>query len=280
MRPGIHKLSTDRLAFTLVEMLVVMALIVLLLALVLLFMPKRESRLANQGADQLQTYLASAKSRALRDQVPCGVRLIPSVGPNGVVAYREFQYVSSPDYYTPDQTTLTIQRGSNIAVFNSALGIDISESVQAGDLLQIMEGANLSYRVSAVSPNSVALVTAPSQAQFVNFFTANNYRFFRQPRPLFGEPTLQLPQYVYVSVSNSLNIPANVNNENDIIFAPSGQVINQSAGRIVLWLTDDNNVSEPTLLTIYTLTGGVAAHPIAPGGDPYAFTRDGNDSGQ
>ena len=65
-----------RRAFTLVEMLVVIAIMVALAGITVAFLPRRESRLATEGAEQLQTFIASARSRALRDQSPRGVRFL------------------------------------------------------------------------------------------------------------------------------------------------------------------------------------------------------------
>jgi len=101
----------------------------------------------------------------------------------------------------------------------------------------------------------------------------------------------------------------------DILFAPSGQVIGYEGNlgsRICLWVRDvslnttgpnvnnDPNWTDPTvlppgentLITVYTRTGHVTAHPIDPSGlvpnsqsnpyswDPFRFTQDGLSSGQ
>lgn len=262
--------------FTLVELLVAISIIVLLMGLVLAFMPKREVRLAAQGADQLQTYIASAKSRALRDNAPRGIRLIPS--PQG--GFREFQYVEMPEPFIPVGATMRVVQGTMFANF----GMNLSASVQRGDLLEITHGVGSIHRVIGVTATGVNLASTVPAASNSDLVLTNNFRFIRQPRPLMGETNLQLPDKVFVATTGALpsqNIPTNAWTGNtEFIFSPSGQVINASAGRIVLAVLDDNNVSKPTLLTVYAFTGACAAHPQGPAGDPYQFTRDGKASGQ
>ena len=278
-----------RRAFTLVEMLVAIAIIVLLMGIVLAFMPKREVRLAAQGADQLQTYIASAKSRAMRDGAPRGIRLIKS----SQGGFREFQYIEVPAPYAPENVTLTVGINSSTATLTG----DHRTSIAQGDLLEITHGLPSIHRISQppvlVGTNTrLILVNSPPAASNAPLTLTNNYRIIRQPRPLMGENTLVLPDKVYVAFDqtdaaadpygkNSANIPQSYTGANwEILFSPSGQVINARGGRIILWLADDNNVSKPTLLTVYSFTGAVGAHPEAPGADPYAFTRDGRSSGQ
>ena len=64
-----------------------------------------------------------------------------------------------------------------------------------------------------------------------------------------------------------MNVPTSYDGTtNDIIFSASGSIINASGGRVVLVVSDENNVSPPTLMTVYARTGGVAAHPKGPAG--------------
>ncbi len=269
--------------FTLIELLVAMAIIVLLMGLVLAFYPKREVRYAAQGADQLQTYIASAKARALRDQAPRGIRLIQS--PQG--GFREFQYIEQPEPYTAPVPMAILRLTPNVANF---FGINLNGIIQVGDLLEISHGVGSIHRVIGGNFGSgqVFLASNVPAASNSNLVLTQNYRFIRQPRPLLGETILHLPQYVYVQPDNgsyawpsSLNIPKSWDNANfDILFSPSGQVINARGGRIVLVVMDDNNVSKPTLLTVYSYTGAVGAHPQGPPGQEYSFTQDGQGSGQ
>ncbi len=313
-----------RRAFTLIELLVVIAIISLLAGITLLFLPKREVRLAAQGADQLQTFLASARSRALRDQAPRGVRLVCQpqdmvVDGSGNTVPSRFRSAllletpepvapvdpsilnNLPGYPVPNSYTifLTLNPGSASVVQNN---FPLQGIVNAGDFLEITtSGSGSVHRIVDIRADGVTLdlATVPPMVNSSTnkVYLPSNYRYIRQPRPLMGEQPLQLPNTVYVKPIQdpnpppgfpppySLNLPTsypdlNGNYNYDIIFSPSGQVINATAGRIVLSITDDNNVSAPTLLTIYARTGAVASHPVAPGANPYFFTQAGRSSGQ
>jgi len=281
-----------RSGFTLIELLVVIAIIMALAAITLLFFPKRQVRLAADGADKLQTYIAQARSRALRDQAPRGVRLLPDS--NGKLT--QIVLVEVPDPIVPPTgTTMTV--GVPVAAFSTAnftfpAGTDLgSLGIQTGDFLEIMYGSGSIHRISGFSGTTgVTLVSKVPAAEITQLKLTDNFRFIRQARPLMGEPSLNMPDTVFVmgdsssdTVAGSRNLPpANngISGSVEIIFSPSGQVINSSSGRIVLWVTDDNGVSKPTLLTVYTRTGAVAAHPAGPAADLFAYTKDGRSSGQ
>jgi len=293
-----------RSGFTLVELLVVMAIIVALSAIMLAFLPKAESKLAADGAAQLQTWLGSARSRAVREQSPTGLRLLPP----GSGPYTSAQLIQTPQpLYAPFK--LSVATGSTTATISGLLS-----DVLPGDFLEIVYGTGSIHQITSVSQGTgsttLTLASSPPAAAVapltLNAPTLNTpnppYRFIRQPQPLMGEPALELPNTVIVlgvagpgagasptTVPGSYNLQTGGNT--DIIFGPSGQIISGTSGgaRIILWVWDQNQVSAPTLLTIYANTGAVSAHPIAPwnssqpispSNNPYAYTQDGQSSGQ
>ena len=129
-----------------------------------------------------------------------------------------------------------------------------------------------------------------------------NYRIILSPREMAGEQQLILPTNVIVSFETpdpmnpaftlSRNVPLDSNGFPQILFSPSGAVVGQGTGtgQIILWVRDagptktpitmaDLTLGKGTLITIQPRTGFIAAHPVAPGADPYLFTRDGKSSG-
>jgi len=97
----------------------------------------------------------------------------------------------------------------------------------------------------------------PGQPQFAPVPTFVSYHFgiYGAPRPLLGEPLLQLPKNVCIDLSVS-NPPAPavpntsppVYTDYDIVFAPSGQVLSSfsaagGSGQINLWVRDYTKVA-------------------------------------
>src|SRR5438874_732372 len=83
-----------RSGLTLVELLVVLALMLLLAALGVAFVPKAAERAkSSRGADQLQGWLLIAKQWAKKDGVPTGIRMIS----DGNLYARDLQYIQTPD---------------------------------------------------------------------------------------------------------------------------------------------------------------------------------------
>lgn len=132
---------------------------------------------------------------------------------------------------------------------------------------------------------------------------SNGYKIIRQPRVLGGEAPLQLPADTVIDFTPITpavppstpagpplsTVPGYMASPgvfyDEILFSPSGEVIGQGTGNhtVVLWVRDVTLDSPfegtPVLVTVYVRTGLVAAHPVAPGSDPYRFTRDGGSSG-
>src|SRR5438552_11730667 len=97
-----------RSAFTLVELLVVITLIMILAGLAAAFLPTiGDSARQAQAASMLQQWILTAKQKALRDQVPCGLRLIPYTDPTTGVTnlnqVRECKYIEQPDDFPSSQ---------------------------------------------------------------------------------------------------------------------------------------------------------------------------------
>jgi hypothetical protein len=153
----------------------------------------------------------------------------------------------------------------------------------------------------------------PAEAEFVPNYATTTFGFLRQPRPILGEPTLQLTGGTQIDISANPALPTtlhdaaylpgpalNPNGVLDVLFAPSGEVMNATQGKIVLWVrnpdfphprtTGDTRpqyeaAGEMSLVVVYTKTGAVATQPVKlpapafPPGSPHDNANDGINSG-
>src|SRR5579875_356607 len=91
------KIADRRNAFTLMEMLVAITIIVVLAALAAAFAPRiDDNQKMTRAVDNLEQWLLTAKMRAKRDGLSTGLRFIQAPG-DGVGAYSQFQYIQQPE---------------------------------------------------------------------------------------------------------------------------------------------------------------------------------------
>jgi competence protein ComGC len=145
--------ATRRSGFTLVELLVAVALAIVILGLVIYIVNSAtfDSYRVVGAGDRLSQWLIQAKYRAMRDEAPRGLRLYIN---NGVVT--ECALIEQPQAWAPPDPNVRLHvvylssdgttrptGNSNRRVFvsfpNSLLRDDFTTAVAAGDLLQIPE---------------------------------------------------------------------------------------------------------------------------------------------
>lgn len=302
--------TRQRRGFTLIEMLVVMALIAMLAAMAMVIAPGAMDKDRSAAAvSQLQSALQIARARAVRDGLPRGVRLVW----NNFAQLTEYQYIESPPVFVPNpggptglapiyaagsapyvQLNYTPTTGAVTTRTCTIHGLD------PGHQAQIAPGGVLSlptlgtwHQITAVSgtnPMTVTLSTYPNE-QLGAETQWRSYHFGLNggPRTLLGEPTLQLPKYTSVDIN--LSYPAGVaNTDYDILFAPSGQLVNTNstlgAGQVFLWIRDPTK-PQPTfgnsatygasgemlVLAIKAKSGGIGGAPIDYGPDPFILAK-------
>lgn len=227
-----------RTAFTLVEMLVVIAVIVALLGLVAAVAPRfGERQRPSRGAGQLQSWLQIAKQRALRDQRPRGIRL-PAVSnpawPVGVAYVAELQYIEMPEVFTGGQlwvpdpaVSATTPTVSNQYQFVRLLGVELGDPLNPpfdiGDLLDPGEDfgiesdrmrrivqINWASATSCIMALDRELRTIPPGTNPTPPAPTERYRIIRKNRPIPGEPLLTLPKDVGIDISRGPGVdPSN-----------------------------------------------------------------------
>lgn len=265
--------------FTLVELLVVMTIIILIAGITALALPSilRNGK-ASQAANTIQGMLLAAKQRAVRDQVPAGVRFIITqdkiTAPSGSIRLvsTEMVYVLQPDDLVISGDTLTLS--GNTATSStmdfagglaSALPVAAEQlPVQPGDFIELSGGGLVTaiqqqpYASGLHGANfdSLTLNSNPSTG-----FPVTDYRIIRGPRRVPGEDSIKLPADVAVLMADfntstsvftnySLNVPqrsipfgfgAQATLMYEIVFTPSGEVLGQgqpNKDKVILFVRD------------------------------------------
>lgn len=298
-------LGLSRDAFTLIELLVVISIMAVLATLTIAFFPnaasaQREAR----AAMQVQGWLNIAKQRALRDQVPFGIRLIQNTDPFDPLAPTmviECQYIQQPDDFTggvvasvpllsPIEFLFFVLPGG-VDLLNGHVPINLVEqkywAVQPGDSIELL-GTGLVRQIVAV--DAAAVKVSPPLPYAITIPTTS-YRIIRAPRPA-GEEKLSLPDNTFIDIGTNANPtypnplpptdPLIGSGYYDIVFGPSGQVIsrNVATANIHLWVRSPNQDfpadvfrGDPTIVSVFVRSGFVGAYPPARTGDPYALVK-------
>ncbi len=173
------------------------------------------------------------------------------------------------------------QGPGTVGAFNYAVWL-----VQPGDYLE-MSGQVFQIQDVIPDPGPTGVPQTPTIGDTIVIYvqsstfpvpTTSDYKVYRGPRPLPGESVLQLPKDVAVDATTNATfgnpLPTNPFTGNvDILFAPDGSVIGQGTigDKLILWVRDvtqdptadpANMLGDQSLITVYTRTGFVAAHPV------------------
>lgn len=213
----------------------------------------------------------------------------PDGSPRGPTDYQRFveQVRVGDTVHSPDL-------GTSVMVYNLAPSGPVLEFTPPGFV-------EIDLGVTVLQNPDLAAGQTPLATPTRGTFRTTKFGVHRAPLPLVGEPAMLLSRNVAVdapaSLPSALLAPGQVI---DIVFSPSGHVMNRSEGIIALlvrdttkftapaginWLTDPAtaqasfaNAGEMLLVTVFPRTGNIAVKPVAapspPNPDPYQFARD------
>lgn len=292
-----------RPAFTLVELIVVIAIILVIAMLAAAFAPRvNDSANLTRAVDNLEQWLLTAKMRAKRDGVATGVRFIQMPGdPTGT--YSQLQYIQQPDPFSGVPGGATLVSASNGTVTFSGVDFTLGGTtgltqalVAPGDYLEVRGGAV--YYIAAVTGATTLQIGDSSTDDYANKLNiiqataTSNFRILRQPRLLIGEEPLALPNNFAVDMriipdaiipgnSTALahgkipvywsNVARGPSGYAEILFAPTGAVVgaNAGSGRLLLSVYDQTmtpfDIHRLGIVGVQCRTGFIGAYSTAPG---------------
>ena len=276
---------SKRIAFTLIELLVVLALIAVLAGLAIYFVPSfQTSERAARGAGNLQTWLQSARQRAIRDREIRGLRIqfdpatklatkamyleVPDDLGSGrffdakLNDWRSLQLSASPD---GDMRKAWIQSVDSMGVNGPPLdfgpGFSKDPIIQAGDYIEF-DGVGLPRQIvdSAQSDKTkpvfdMIVLKSPLPEGITS--PVKHFRVMRAPRPT-GDEVLDLPKTIAVDANTNdwydgkapgvESLPISAVGNLDIMFAPTGRCITKfGKPHCVLWVRSTDEDSAPAV---------------------------------
>lgn len=285
--------ALGRRGFTLIEMLVVIAIIGVLAGLVVFAFPSFTSKKrAGNGASQLQGWLFQAKMRAFRDGAGRGLRLYRDT--TDINKVLQCQYVEVPDDFTGGNIYTDPANPPNVVILS---GVDIQQGygadttmwlIQGGDILEI-QGGGLPHRIV---PGGIADLGGYTYRITLQSAVATplpapgtpHYRVMGSPRPV-GE-AFNFPDDVAIDLATNVTYGNSLPNGPgyvDMIFGPSGKLISPgvTSDFVALWVRDVTQPTvfegNPALIAVHVRSGLVAGSRPAPppAANPYQYIIDG-----
>jgi prepilin-type N-terminal cleavage/methylation domain-containing protein len=312
--------AAARRGFTLVELLVAMAVIIALASIALMVVPAAlDQDRTTDGATLTRQWLMIAKSRAARDNLPRGVRLIvdPTKGANQLLV-TELQYTEAPPVMIPKNDFPVGDPNAPQVVFRYTINVNGAVAQGGGQparqcLLQNLDAVTFSevqnataqtpallslpvlgtwHKITQFKPSSAtsgeavldiypdaalgaAGVHPPPKGNSLTrpVYTTFHFGIYGVPRPLLGEPTLQMPRDICIDLHPNVSFPnGTAGTDYDIVFAPSGQLMpfgsvttgTGRAGRVQLWVRNTRKAA--------AINGAFIPNPPGPGHWRYTAT--------
>ncbi len=249
-----QNVRTSRKAYTLVEILVALGIILSVMGLVATYYPNYSEREQhNRAADIIKNTLMRARQWAIRDKTSTGISFV-APGPGEFEAKIQF-YQNAPILYgNVGNFTFTGTAGGTSITLNPPA---MAGKVLLGDYF-IEDGATqpAPHQVIANGDATTGIVSLNSGLS-ISSTASYKFRLVRGPRPMESEPAVLLPRNISIEVRDSSNTV--VSTAPQIMFNARGQIEPFATGKfsiiVILSETDGTTEVDRILLTIDAING-------------------------
>lgn len=285
--------TPKRTAMTLVELLVVMAIIVIFTAITAAFYPANQAdRELSQFSNTVQSALLSARNRAKAERLPTGIRFYAD--PNSPTKVGSVVLIQKPaplDGLSFGGVGVT-ETPANSGVFLVTFAIPLvsgtgDKILTIGDYIVLNTGEMARFSGN-IGTNQMQLDNLNTNTGFVSKLQTNpqGYKIFRGAIELSGDTPFELSNIIDIlftgsagSFTNALATPLLYF---DIIFNPDGS-LNNFPSDVYLHLhnfeTLASDYSRDAILAVRKMSGSIGVYEVGPTGAPYQFAIDPRNKG-
>jgi len=263
--------ARKRTAMTLVELLVVMAIIVIFTAITAAFYPANQAdRELSRFSNTVQSALLSARNRAKAERLPTGIRFYAD--PNSPTKVGSVVLIQKPaplDGSIVGPVSLNVMTG--VISFPAAyLGV-----INPGDFM-LLESGDVATIATAI-PNATVTNASSGFNQNLNAFGVK-YKIFRGAIDLSGDTPFEISNIIEIRAPGS----GELSTASDIIFNPDGS-LNNFPSDVYLHLHNFESLasdhSRDAILAVRKMSGSIGVYEVGPTGAPYQFAIDPRNKG-
>jgi prepilin-type N-terminal cleavage/methylation domain-containing protein len=245
----------SRSGFTLIEMLIVITIMLLLtLAALVMLTPALENRKVREATRMVNSYLSSARSRAMETGRPCGV-LFHGIS-SSTLAASTMDQCEVPEAFAGDSTTSSVTVIGSVSGTTATITATPSDSfnttlIAIGDKIQF-NGQGYLYTITDVTTSSMTATLNVSSGESIPWSSSTAsasmpYCIYRSP-VINAVATLQLPTGAVVDFTAS-----GIGASNSTSFSPTTRTFTYSSGTTTSTFAAGQTITLGTSTTAYTI---------------------------
>jgi len=277
--------AKKRTAMTLVELLVVMAIIVIFTAITAAFYPANQAdRELSRFSITVQSGLLSARNRAKAERLPTGIRFYAD--PNSPTKVGSVVLIQKPapldglSFGGVGVTETPANSGVFLVTFATPLVSGTGDKILTGGDYIVLNTGETARFSGNVGTNQMQLDSLNTNTGFVSKLQTNpqGYKIYRGAIDLSGDTPFELSNIIEIRVPGN----GELSTATDIIFNPDGG-LNNFTSDVYLHLHNFESLagdySRDAILAVRKMSGSIGVYEVGPTGAPYQFAIDPRNKG-